>query len=190
MPKIAAATLAQHQARQRQAIIDASISLLASGEALTLDVGSVSKRAGLARTSLYQYFDSVAALVATVVTFSCEARRVALGEIEGAPTHAVQRYIDRSLDFDLSDLGRAERALMRGDLPVQCRDEVRRMRDDARRPLADLLSSAGFTEARLEIEILDGSLEAAAELIERSTPRARIDAVLSVYAARFTPLEQ
>lgn len=185
MPKIAAATLAEHQVHQRQAIIDAAVSLLARGETITLDVGSVSKCAGLARTSIYQYFESVAALVATVVTYSCNARRLVLRDIEGTPRDAVALYVARSLDFDLSDLGRAERALMRSDLPEPCREEVRRLRDDARSPLVDLLAASGFSDADLDIELLEGTLEAAATLIERGTARARVERAVSSFAARF-----
>jgi AcrR family transcriptional regulator len=185
MPKIAAATLAEHQVHQRQAIIDAAVSLLAYGGAVTLNVGSVSKRAGLARTSLYQYFDTVAALVATIVTVSCEARQVALRDIDGDPAHAVERYVTRSLDFDLSDLGRAERALTRGDLPEPCREQLRRMRDDARLPLVQLLVAARYPNAALEFEVLDGSLEVGADLIERGTPRKRVEQTLATFIAHY-----
>ena len=178
MPKIAAATLAEHQRHQRQAIIDAAVSLLAHGEVVTLDVGSVSKRAGLARTSLYQYFDSVAGLVATVVTYSCEARRVALGDDEGDESVDVSTYVARSLDFNLSDLGRAERALTRGDLPEPCRQELQRLREDARRPMVDRLVNLGYRDAALQVELLDGALETAVDMIDRGVARSRVQRAL------------
>lgn len=57
MPKIAAATVAEHREQVRAALIDAAEEILRSGQPLT--AGAVSGAAGIARNSIYRYVDSV-----------------------------------------------------------------------------------------------------------------------------------
>lgn len=65
MPRIQAPTVAEHRAQRIRAIIDAARSLLEeTGEPPSM--GEVGKRAGLARSSLYQYFASVESLLTAV----------------------------------------------------------------------------------------------------------------------------
>ena len=67
MPRIEAPRVAEHHARQRRALLDAAHALLAeTGEAPSM--AAVGRRAGLARSSVYQYFDSPGALLHAVVT--------------------------------------------------------------------------------------------------------------------------
>lgn len=66
MPRIDAPTLAEHRAQQREAILGAARRLLAGGGA-GLTLAAVAREAGLARTSLYQYFDSLEALLDALV---------------------------------------------------------------------------------------------------------------------------
>ncbi len=66
MPRITAPTVAEHRSRQRRAILDAARAHLAeTGAAPTL--AEVAARAGLARSSLYEYFGSREELLAAVV---------------------------------------------------------------------------------------------------------------------------
>lgn len=57
MPKIAAATVAEHREQIRGALVDAAEQILRAGEPLT--AGVVSSAAGIARNSIYRYVDSV-----------------------------------------------------------------------------------------------------------------------------------
>ncbi|MBK7822603.1 MAG: TetR/AcrR family transcriptional regulator [Tessaracoccus sp.] len=57
MPKIAAATIAEHRENVLAALVDASERILRAGEPLT--AGVVSAAAGIARNSIYRYVDSV-----------------------------------------------------------------------------------------------------------------------------------
>lgn len=66
MPRIDAPTVAEHHARKRRALIDAARVLLAeTGEAPSMTL--VGQRAGLARSSVYQYFSSKEDLLQAVV---------------------------------------------------------------------------------------------------------------------------
>jgi AcrR family transcriptional regulator len=67
MPRIATQTLAQHRDWRRGQLIEsaASIAMESGGHAVT--VAAVAQRAGLSRTSVYEYFASSADLVADLV---------------------------------------------------------------------------------------------------------------------------
>ena len=67
MPRIETETLAQHRDWRRSQLIDAAagIALESGGAAVT--VAAVAQRAGLSRTSVYEYFGSSAELVADLV---------------------------------------------------------------------------------------------------------------------------
>jgi AcrR family transcriptional regulator len=66
-PKIQAATVVeQRQMRQRQ-LIDAALSIALESGAANITVAAVAKRAGLARSSMYEYFSSSADLIADLV---------------------------------------------------------------------------------------------------------------------------
>lgn len=67
MPRIHTSTLAQHRDWRRNQLIEAaaSIALESGGDAVT--VAAVAQRAGLSRTSVYEYFGSGSELVADLV---------------------------------------------------------------------------------------------------------------------------
>src|SRR4029077_11957642 len=71
MPRIEADTVAQHRARQRAALLRAAEQVLIEDGYENLAFAAVARRAGLARSSVYEYFtsrdDLVAALVADVL---------------------------------------------------------------------------------------------------------------------------
>ena len=66
MPKIAAATVAEHRDRQRAALLSAAEELLVDTGYAGLRFADVARRAGLARSSVYEYFSSKDDLVAAV----------------------------------------------------------------------------------------------------------------------------
>lgn len=80
MPRIAAATVAEHRAQQRAALLAAARSVLLDEGLAAVTPGSIAKRAGLARSSFYQYFPSVNAVLAEVAV---DDARAWVGEIAG-----------------------------------------------------------------------------------------------------------
>jgi AcrR family transcriptional regulator len=66
MPQIDAPTVAEHRARQREALLDAAEDLLVEGGVEALGFRALGKRAGLARNSVYRYFHSRDDIIAAV----------------------------------------------------------------------------------------------------------------------------
>ena len=59
MPRIAAATVAEHRALVQTRLVDAAEQILRTGDGSQLTAGAVSSAAGIARNSIYRYVDSV-----------------------------------------------------------------------------------------------------------------------------------
>ena len=76
MPRIDAPTVAEHSAQRRAAIVDAAVDLLGREGITGVTPAAVASAAGLARSSVYQYFASTDALVAAGVEGSLQRTRV------------------------------------------------------------------------------------------------------------------
>ncbi|MGX1508291.1 UNVERIFIED_CONTAM: AcrR family transcriptional regulator [Streptomyces graminofaciens] len=91
MPKINASTVAGHPAQQREALIGAAIDILVNEGAAAVTPATVGTRAGLARSSVYQYFDSSAALLATITEEAFRRSNEALNRAMAAADGPVER---------------------------------------------------------------------------------------------------
>ena len=67
MPKIQAPTLIAHRELRRQQLMSAAMELAMNEGAAAITVAAVAAKAGLARSSVYEYFESSADLVADLV---------------------------------------------------------------------------------------------------------------------------
>ena len=67
MPKISAPTIHEHRELRRQQLISASLELALDEGAGAVTVAAVAKKAGLARSSIYEYFASSADLIADLI---------------------------------------------------------------------------------------------------------------------------
>ena len=67
MPRIETETLAQHRDWRRNQLIEAAASIAIESGGAAVTVAAVAQRAGLSRTSVYEYFGSSADLIADLV---------------------------------------------------------------------------------------------------------------------------
>ena len=67
MPKIHAKSLAEQREWRRSQLIEIATQIALTAGAKSLTVSELSKRAGISRTAIYEYFDSTADLVAELV---------------------------------------------------------------------------------------------------------------------------
>lgn len=67
MPRIETETLAEHRDWRRNQLIDAAASIAMESGGSAITVAAVAQRAGLSRTSVYEYFGSGSELVADLV---------------------------------------------------------------------------------------------------------------------------
>ncbi|MFW7415832.1 TetR/AcrR family transcriptional regulator [Demequina sp. SO4-18] len=100
MPKIDAATVAEHRSARRAALLDAAVTLLRESPDAAPNLGAVGRRAGLSRSAVYHYFSSSQDLLTAVVeeTFPRWQRRFDAA-YAGAPGPAdrVRVYVRENL---------------------------------------------------------------------------------------------
>ena len=166
MPRIQAPSVAEHHARQRRALLDAARALLAeTGQAPSM--AAVGRRAGLARTSVYQYFPSAEQLLAAVVAdvFPDWAGQV-LARVAQAPTPAtrVWAYVTAIVGLFTSPEQAVARTLARVVEPRILRGPMEAFHAQLRVPLRQALADLGEPEPDAMAQLIDSIImEASSE---------------------------
>lgn len=181
MPKILAATVAEHRAAQRAALLDAARSLLSAGPGAGVpSLADVAARAGMARSSVYSYFSSrqdlFDALVAdTFPRWSSYVRdRMARQPTPGAKVLA---FVDANLHL----VARGDHALAMTLAAVARADALATSTSDLdrelRTPLVAALHEHGSTDAALAAEMVQALVFAVSRMVEAGTGERRARAV-------------
>lgn len=181
MPKIQAATVAEHRAAQRAALLDAARELLAQDPtAGAPGLGDVAQRAGLARSSVYSYFSSREDLLDALVadTFPRWARyvhdRMARARTPGAKVlayvdanvHLVARG-DHALAMTLASMARTEAVAGSTGL----------LHDELRTPLVAALREHGAGDPERTAELVQALVFAVSRMVEDGTGERRARAL-------------
>lgn len=168
MPRIRAATVVEHHALQRRAILDAARALLAeTGEMPPM--GTVARRAGLARTSVYQYFDSADELLAAVVAdvFPEWAERVREHVASTTdPGEQVWRYVEINLELFAGSEQSVAQALTRVVDPRVLQGPMEAFHARLQVPLRDALVALGEPEPSAVAEHIDSLIVQASRDLE------------------------
>ncbi|MEU2553412.1 TetR/AcrR family transcriptional regulator [Streptomyces sp. NPDC014684] len=170
MPKINAATVAEHRAQQRAALIRAAVDILVEQGAAAVTPAAVGARAGLARSSFYQYFPSSAALVAAIVEESFTTADAAMADAlrdADEPAARVAAFVRTELLLAARGMHRPAEALMRADLPPECRARVHELHLAHYAPLQSAIGALGPGEPQLTTQLVGGLLQAAMTAVER-----------------------
>lgn len=168
MPRISEATVAEHRAVRERALLDAAHEiLLETGEAPGLS--QVAQRAGLARTSIYQYFaskqDLLQAMVRDIYPRWTERISAAIG---AAPTEA-----DRILAYAVANVrlvadgahavGSALAALAPGE---ELDEQATRMHREVQEPLVQTLTSLGVDSPQDVAELVNAVVHGTVMMLE------------------------
>ena len=172
MPKISTATVAEHRARQRAALIQAAVDILAEQGAAAVTPAAVGASAGVARSTFYLYFPSVAALLATIVeesfTTADAAVTGALANVSG-PAARIDAFVRAELQLAADGMHRPAAALMIADLPPECRDRVHELHHHHYAPLHEAIAAADPADPALTAQLIGGLLQAAMTAVEHGT---------------------
>ncbi len=169
MPRIQAATVAEHRAMQRKAILDAARDILALGGSEIPSLAAVAQRTGLARSSIYQYFSSKNDLLDAVIAdmFPRWAAYVQ-ARVDEASTPAARAlaYVDANLHLVAS----GEHAIARG-LAAFARTESllessKTLHDQLRTPLFEALTDLGCTDPEAMGELIQAVVQRASLMLE------------------------
>jgi len=127
MPKIQAPTVALHRELRRQQLIDAAMELALANGADSITVAAVAAKAGLARSSIYEYFSSSADLVADLVLeeLASYTRRLSAA-VTGAtdPYLRIELWITESLRYVADGRHMLVKSLNTISTPDERKDEI------------------------------------------------------------------
>lgn len=165
MPRIQAASVAEHHARQRRALLDAARALLAETEQAP-SMAAIGRRAGLARSSVYQYFASAEDLLAAVVAdvFPTWAGQV-LERVAAAPTPGTRiwAYVVANVDLFASSEQAVARALTRVVEPRVLQGPLEEFHAQLQGPLRQALAEFGEPEPETMAELIDSLIVRASQ---------------------------
>lgn len=176
MPRISAATVPEHRAAQRRALLDAAHAIIeATGEAPAMS--EVADRAGLARSSVYQYFKSRADLLNAMVqdVFPRWTERVTSAmEREASPGARLLAYARVNVQLvheGAHAIGSALAALAPGQ---ELDEQAARMHRQIQEPLLETLESVGITDSQSVSELINGMVHTATRLLEAGRELDRV----------------
>ncbi|MGX1367121.1 AcrR family transcriptional regulator [Streptomyces canus] len=169
MPRIRAASVAEHRSMQRAALLDAARSLLSEGGTEALTFPALAERTGLARSSVYEYFRSRAAVVEELceVDFPVWAAEVstAMAAAEGAEAK-VEEYVRRQLTLVGDRRHRAVVAISASELDAGAREKIRAAHGGLVALIVEALAEMGHEQPRLAAMLVQGVVDAAVRRLE------------------------
>ncbi|TRV79721.1 TetR/AcrR family transcriptional regulator [Streptomyces sp. 130] len=169
MPRISAATVAEHHAQQRLALVRAARELLEGGDAEAVTFAAVARATGLARNSVYKYFPGRPELFAAVVedalprwTDAIEAGMAAAR----TPRERIAAYVSAQLELVRTGEHRIARALAGVRDAKLVRESAGRVHGALLTPLTEALTELGEEDPRRTAVLLQGIVNAATTAIE------------------------
>ena len=169
MPKIQAPTLALHRELRRQQLMGAAMELALSGGADSITVAAVAAKAGLARSSIYEYFASSADLIADLVLEEMDSytRRLAQA-IVGAtePFLRIELWITESLRYVADGRHMLVKSLNTINTPDERKEEILMGHRRMLVPLQQSLLETGIADIRGASSLLASVTDAASIRID------------------------
>ncbi len=177
MPKIDAPTVVEHHERRRAALLAAARRLLAEGGLPAVTLAAAGSEAGLARSSVYQYFDSTPALIAAVVEDAMprmlDALVAQLADL-GTPLERIDAFVASTLHTATDATHRGLAALEHSPLPEPCAARLAMLHREQARPLRAAVAELGTTDPDLATELVLGMVQAARHAVLAGQPEAEV----------------
>ena len=169
MPKIETHTPAEHRDWRRNQLIEAAaaIALESGGEAIT--VAAVAARAGLSRTSVYEYFASSADLAADLIIEELKNFGDELASISAQGESAIESidlWIEGSLQYIADGRHLLAKALNAIDLPRNRGAAIGAAHGALLAPLKSKLAEMGISDINFALTLIQSTTDGASRRIE------------------------
>lgn len=168
MPKINAPTVAEHRATQRAALLRAGEKVLLSGGWAAVSPTSVSERAGIARSSFYDYFPSKDDLLVAIAIDAMERWDAEMAEELQAVEPGISElraFVDATMRM-AADGRHAIAAIVReAELAPSAVEDVMALHDALFRPVTRVLAGLGMDASQTSIMLIHGVLGAGVQLV-------------------------
>ena len=169
MPKINTEKLAQHREWRRQQLIDAAAAIALESGGAAVTVASVAERAGLSRTSVYEYFARRAELTADFVIDELNGFVSALTDAIKNPENpelAIEQWITAALRYIADGRHLLAKALSATDTPKDRAAEIGAAHRALLAPLRNSLTSMKIKDISQAMALLQGATDVATKRIE------------------------
>jgi AcrR family transcriptional regulator len=169
MPKISAPTLVEQRAWRRSQLLDAASAIALENGPTSITVSSVAARAGLSRTSFYDYFSSSSEIVAELITDELNSFTYYLNEkvaAVSAPEYAITAWIEGSLEYVADGRHLLARALSTIELSADRSTQIGIAHRKMLAPLSTPLSQLGIRDVRQALALIHATTESATRRIE------------------------
>ncbi|MGA5822566.1 TetR/AcrR family transcriptional regulator [Kitasatospora sp. NPDC094028] len=168
--------MAEHRQLQRAALLDAARTLLTEGGTEALTFPALAARTGLARSSVYEYFRSRAAVVEAL----CEADfplwaaeiEAGMGSCDTA-AERIEAYVRGQLALATDPRHRAVVAISALELDEAARERIRTAHKKLVGLVVQALEDLGHERPRLAAVLLQGVVEAAVRQVEQAAGGGR-----------------
>jgi AcrR family transcriptional regulator len=169
MPKIQAPTIAAHREFRRQQLMAAAMELAIEGGAEAVTVSAVAHRAGLSRSSIYEYFSSSADLIADLVIEELDYYTARLAEaIKDAtdPFEKIELWIAEGLRYVEDGRHMLVKSLNTVSTPDFRKEEISMGHRRLISPLRQALAETGIKEIASAAAFLQSITDAASVRID------------------------
>lgn len=169
MPKIQAPTLIAHRELRRQQLMSAAIELALHEGPAAITVAAVAAKAGLARSSVYEYFESSADLVADLVIeeldYYTKRLAVAIKDITD-PFDQIAEWIAEGLRYVADGRHMLVKSLNTISTPEYRKEEIAVGHRKLLAPLRKALAESGIKDQQSAAAFLQGVTDAASVRID------------------------
>ena len=175
MPKISAPTLVEQRAWRRSQLLDAASAIALENGPTSITVSTVAARAGLSRTTFYDYFSSRSEIVAELISEELNnfteflTQKVAAAQ---APEEAITAWIEGSLEYVADGRHLLARALSTLELSTERSTQIGIAHRKMLTPLSAPLSQLGVTDVRQALALIHATTESATRRIEAGVDSA------------------
>ncbi len=169
MPKISAPTLVEQRAWRRSQLLDAASAIALENGPTSITVSTVAARAGLSRTSFYEYFSSSSEIVAELITDELKefteflAQKVAAASV---PEEAIAAWIEGSLEYVADGRHLLARTLSTLELSTERSTQIGIAHRKMLAPLSTPLKQLGVPDVRQALALIHAATESATRRIE------------------------
>lgn len=168
MPRITAPTVAEHRAAQRAALMAAASALISERGVAAVNPRSVGERAGLARSTFYEYFPSKDDLLAAVAVQAFEEWADELNAAVAAapPGRArLHAYVEATIRMTADGKHDLATQLQQTELSPKSYDAVMALHDTLATPLRDVLAQLGLRANPAQAALVQGVISAGMQLL-------------------------
>jgi len=167
MPKISAPTVAEHRVAQRAALLEATRKILLGDGLAGVTPRSVAERAGLARSSFYEYFGSRDDILTAVALNAFDEWAAEIDDaLAGAPAaDRIRIYVESTMRMTADGKHALASILQQADLSPSKLEDIMAMHDTLLLPITTVLREIGTPDMMAHGTLIQGLLGAGVQLV-------------------------